>query len=161
VGDDPEGRRNVRNSKVLGGAVGAVLFLAGAGWAIGGATSEVVTLSAPVPDVPAAAASEADAPVVYEAGDPLVCEHAELNASATGAGPNTEAQRMVDTLTRACEQARAGDTVDRPDVVECFERADRAGTIVAGEIPQESCELVAMDDTPTDDLNDLVRANHR
>lgn len=150
----------MRNSKVLGGAVGAVLFLAGVVWAIDGATSEVVTLSAPVPDVPSAAASEADAPIAYEAGDPLVCEHAELNASATGDWPNAEAQAMVDTLTRACEQARASGTVDRPDVVECFERSDRAGTIVAGEIPQESCELVAMDDTPTDDLDELVRANH-
>jgi hypothetical protein len=63
-------------------------------------------------------------------------------------------------IARACEQVRAGQQPDRPDIVACYSRTDEPGGSLAGEIATETCDRLAERDTPipVDQVDDLARS---
>lgn len=84
-----------------------------------------------------------------------VCDYAQhADAHTTG---ETQWERNV---ARACDQLREGEEPDRPDLVECYSRADEPGGILAGDIATESCDLLADSEDGIDvaEVDDLARS---
>lgn len=155
------GRRQRRRRTVAqaAGATASIVALAGLGVVYG--LPEPVIGPSPAPQIGSDDLPGSDQGHEQGDGDGSdgprweVCDYADLAEARTDGTTNWERN-----IARACEQVRAGQQPDRPDIVECYSRTDEPGGLLAGDIATERCDELASRDTPipVDRVDDLARS---